>query len=55
MMGAVAALTSINSTMIVGARTNYALGRDWAMLRGLAALVGLHWRPRKRRPASTDF
>jgi len=32
---AVAALTSINSTMIVGARTNYALGRDWALLRGL--------------------
>jgi basic amino acid/polyamine antiporter, APA family len=26
---AVAALTSINATMIVGARTNYALGRDW--------------------------
>lgn len=32
---AVAALTSINSTMIVGARTNYALGRDWALLRRL--------------------
>jgi len=28
-MVAVAALTSINATMIVGARTNYALGRDW--------------------------
>jgi amino acid transporter len=26
---AVAALTSINATMIVGARTNYALGEDW--------------------------
>ncbi len=30
---AVAALTSINATMIVGARTNYALGRDWPTLR----------------------
>lgn len=26
---AVAALTSINATMIVGARTNYAIGEDW--------------------------
>jgi amino acid transporter len=34
---AVAALTSINSTMIVGARTNHALGRDWALLRLVAA------------------
>jgi amino acid transporter len=30
---AVSALTSINATMIVGARTNYALGRDWPALR----------------------
>ncbi len=30
---AVSALTSINATMIVGARTNYALGRDWTALR----------------------
>jgi APA family basic amino acid/polyamine antiporter len=29
------ALTSIHSTMIVGARSNYALGRDWAALRRL--------------------
>lgn len=29
----VATLTSINATMIVGARTNYALGRDWPVLR----------------------
>ncbi|MEP6607752.1 MAG: amino acid permease [Burkholderiaceae bacterium] len=28
----VATLTSINATMIVGARTNYALGRDWPQL-----------------------
>jgi amino acid transporter len=30
---AIAALTSINATMIVGARTNYALGDDWDSLR----------------------
>ena len=28
-MIAVVALTSINATIIVGARSNYALGRDW--------------------------
>ena len=33
---ALAALTSINATMIVGARTNYALGTDWAALDRLA-------------------
>ena len=31
-MVAVAALTSINATMLVGARNNYALGRDWPLL-----------------------
>ena len=30
---AIAALTSINATMIVGARTNYAMARDWTALR----------------------
>lgn len=35
LMVAVAALTSINATMIVGARTNYAVGRDWPVLRML--------------------
>jgi amino acid transporter len=30
---AIAALTSINATMIVGARTNYAMGDDWRGLR----------------------
>lgn len=30
---ALAALTSINATMIVGARSNYALGNDWLHLR----------------------
>jgi APA family basic amino acid/polyamine antiporter len=32
---AVAAITSMNATMIVGARTQYALGRDWPALRTL--------------------
>jgi APA family basic amino acid/polyamine antiporter len=31
-MVAVSALTSINATMLVGARNNYALGRDWPLL-----------------------
>jgi len=35
---AIAALTSINATMIVGARTNYALGKDWPAL----SFMG-HW------------
>jgi len=34
-MVAVSALTSINATMIVGARTNFAVGRDWPLLSGL--------------------
>jgi APA family basic amino acid/polyamine antiporter len=34
-MVAIAALTSINATMIVGARTNYAVGRDWPALEAL--------------------
>jgi amino acid transporter len=32
---AIAALTSINATMIVGARTNFAVGRDWIAIKGL--------------------
>jgi len=31
-MIAVAALTSVNGSIIVGARSNYALGRDWPVL-----------------------
>jgi amino acid transporter len=37
-MIAIAALTSVNGSMIVGARSNYALGRDWPLFRSLA-----HW------------
>jgi amino acid transporter len=33
---AVAAITSMNATMIVGARTHYAVGRDWPALAKLA-------------------
>jgi APA family basic amino acid/polyamine antiporter len=36
----IATLTSINATMIVGARTNYALGRDWPLLRKMSAWHG---------------
>lgn len=42
---AIAALTSINATMVVGARSNYALGRDWRALRGLG-----QWRARIGAP-----
>ena len=34
-MIAIAALTSVNGSIIVGARSNYALGRDWHLLRFL--------------------
>jgi len=37
---AIAALTSINATIIVGSRTTYALGRDWPQLRALGAWDG---------------
>jgi APA family basic amino acid/polyamine antiporter len=37
---AVSALTSINATMIVGARTGYAMGRDWRPLAWLARWDG---------------
>jgi amino acid transporter len=35
-MIAIAALTSVNGSMIVGARSNYALGRDWPLFGFLA-------------------
>lgn len=35
LMIAISALTSINATLIVGARTSYALGRDWPIFVGL--------------------
>jgi len=43
---AVSALTSINATMIVGARTGYALGSDWRALRWLAGWDGARATPR---------
>jgi len=39
LMVAVAALTSINATMIVGARSNFAAGRDWEALGRLGEWV----------------
>jgi hypothetical protein len=43
---AVSSLTSINATMIVGARTGYAMGRDWRPLAWLA-----RWDGRRPSPA----
>jgi len=37
---AIAALTSMNATMMVGARTSYAMGRDWPMLSALGLWDG---------------
>ena len=44
---AIAALTSINATMIVGARTSFAVARDWPVLGRLG-----HWDDRRGRPVS---
>ena len=46
-MVAIAALTSINATMIVGARTSFAVARDWPVLGRLG-----HWDDRRGRPVS---
>lgn len=46
LMIAIAALTSINATMIVGARSSYALGRDWPVLKSLG-----RWDPERGTPA----
>lgn len=44
-MIAIAAITSVNGSMIVGGRSNYALGRDWPMLRFLG-----HWDEKSGSP-----
>ena len=44
---AVAALTSINATMIVGARTNFAVGNDWPLLERLG-----RWDAGRRTPVN---
>jgi amino acid transporter len=44
---AIAALTSINATIIVGARTNFALGRDWDSLQALGQWQTQNGAPRK--------
>jgi len=46
-MVAIAALTSINATMIVGSRTNYAVGRDWPLLSRLG-----RWDERRGTPVT---
>jgi basic amino acid/polyamine antiporter, APA family len=43
---AIAALTSINATMIVGGRTNYAMGRDWSALRFMSGWHAQRGTPR---------
>ncbi|MFT3800222.1 MAG: amino acid permease [Burkholderiaceae bacterium] len=42
---AISSLTSINATVLVGARSNYALGRDWRAFRWLG-----HWDERRDAP-----
>jgi hypothetical protein len=42
---AIAALTSINATMVVGARSSFAMARDWSTLRRLG-----HWKSETGSP-----
>ncbi len=44
---AISVLTSINGTMIVGARTSYAMGKDWTVLRKLGV-----WDMKRDTPAN---
>jgi amino acid transporter len=43
---AVAAITSANATILTGARTSYALGRDWSLFRFLGVWDGERGTPR---------
>lgn len=47
LMIAISALTSINATIIVGARTSYAMGRDWPLLHKLGV-----WDTRRDTPVN---
>lgn len=47
---AISALTSINATIIVGGRSNYALGRDWTIFRWLG-----HWDARADAPRNALY
>ena len=49
-MIAIAALTSVNGSIIVGARSNYALGRDWPILGWLG-----HWDTRHGSPRNATL
>ena len=44
---AIAAITSANATILTGARTNYALGRDWKLFKWLG-----HWHGAKSVPVN---
>ena len=50
LMVAVAAITSMNATMLVGARTNFAVGRDWPTL----ALLG-RWQQARGVPSAALY
>lgn len=54
-MVAIAALTSINATMIVGARTNYSVGRDWPALAPLGRWNGASGVPVNALLAQSGF
>jgi APA family basic amino acid/polyamine antiporter len=45
---AISALTSINATILVGARSNYALGRDWPVFAWLG-----HWDDKSDAPRNS--
>lgn len=47
---AVSALTSINATIVVGARSNYALGKDWRLFRWLG-----HWDEKTDAPRNALY
>jgi basic amino acid/polyamine antiporter, APA family len=47
MLVAVAALTSMNSTMLVGARTNYSVARDWPVFAFMA-----NWQSERSTPSA---
>lgn len=50
LMVAISTLTSINATIIVGARTSYAMGRDWHVLRKLGV-----WDARRDTPVNALY
>ncbi|HYM36755.1 MAG TPA: amino acid permease, partial [Steroidobacteraceae bacterium] len=47
---AISALTSMNGTMLVGARTNYSVGNDWSLFRFMSG-----WRGARNTPVAGFF